>query len=98
MKAKLNQCISGVYRRSENIRIFIDIKAIAALHTISLDDSLLIVGANVSIAELMETLQKAAAKYETYAYAMHLVKHLDLGKTENFFLVKARFNCSYHVF
>lgn len=42
---------------------------------------MLIVGANVSIAELMETLQKAAAKYEKYFYAMHLVKHLDLVAT-----------------
>lgn len=51
------------------------------LHTIALDDSLLNVGANVSINELMETLRKAAAKYEKYAYAMHLVKHLDLVAT-----------------
>lgn len=51
------------------------------LHSISLDDSLLNVGANVSIAELMETLEKAAAKYEKYSYAMHLVKHLDLVAT-----------------
>lgn len=42
---------------------------------------MLIVGANISIAELMETLLKAAAKYEQYAYALHLVKHLDLVAT-----------------
>lgn len=42
---------------------------------------MLIIGANVSINELMETLRIAATKYEQYAYALHLVKHLDLVAT-----------------
>lgn len=72
---------SGVYRRSENISVFIDIKSIPELHTISADASSLTFGGNVSLTELMETLEGAATKCDQYTYASHLAKHLDLVAT-----------------
>ncbi|XP_031636493.1 xanthine dehydrogenase-like [Contarinia nasturtii] len=68
----------GVYRRSENIQIFIDIKAIEELQTIKADESSLIFGGNVSLTELMETLRGAATRCNKYTYGTELAKHIDL--------------------
>lgn len=42
------------------------------------DASALTIGANVSLTELMDTLQMAATKCDKYTYATELAKHLDL--------------------
>lgn len=77
------KCIvsKGVYRRSENISVFIDIKAIPELHAITANESSLTFGGNVSLTELMETLQGAATKCDKYTYGTHLAKHIDLVAT-----------------
>ncbi|KAG4066736.1 hypothetical protein HA402_012803 [Bradysia odoriphaga] len=71
----------GVYRRSEQVTVFIDIKSIRELHTISVNENSFVVGANVSLTELMETLQQAATKYDHYSYGKHLADHIDLVAT-----------------
>lgn len=71
----------GVYRRSDEINIFIDINSIHELHAMTADASALTFGANVSITELMETLKMAATKCDKYTYATELAKHLDLVAT-----------------
>lgn len=68
----------GVYRRSDNIKIFIDTKSIHELHAMTADASALTIGANVSLTELMETLQIAPTKCNKYTYATEFSKHLDL--------------------
>lgn len=45
------------------------------------DTSALIVGANVSLTELMETLNVAGTKCEKYTYATEMAKHIDLVAT-----------------
>lgn len=42
------------------------------------DESTLSFGGNVSLTELMETLRDVSAKYEFYAYALHVANHIDL--------------------
>lgn len=73
--------IQGVYRRSENIKIFIDIRAIEELHTIKADESTLSFGGNVSLTELMETLEQIAKMHHYYEYGIELAKHIDLIAT-----------------
>lgn len=67
-----------MYRRSNDITVFIDIKPIVELHMIVADESTLSFGGNVSLTELMETLREVSAKYEFYAYANHVATHIDL--------------------
>ncbi|XP_055326065.1 uncharacterized protein LOC129579905, partial [Sitodiplosis mosellana] len=71
----------GVYRRSENISVFIDIKSIPELHTMKADESSLSFGGNVSLNELMDTLNGAATKCDKYTYGTELAKHIDLVAT-----------------
>lgn len=51
---------------------------IRELHEITADENLLSFGGNVSLTELMETLRDVCTKYDHYAYAMHVAKHIDL--------------------
>lgn len=74
-------CIQGVYRRSENIKIFIDTRAIKELHIIKADEWSLMFGGNVSLTELMETLERVAKIYDNYSYGAELAKHIDLVAT-----------------
>lgn len=70
-----------MYRRSENIKIFIDIRAIQELHAIKADESSLTFGGNVSLTELMETLERMAKECCYYTYGIELAKHIDLIAT-----------------
>lgn len=45
------------------------------------DASAMTIGANVSLTELMDTLQMAATKCDKYTYATEMAKHLDLVAT-----------------
>lgn len=69
--------ISGVYRRSESIQVFIDVNMVDELHAHSLGNEL-VVGGNVSLTEFMEILTDAANKNEKFGYCKELVKHIDL--------------------
>lgn len=70
-----------MYRRSENIKIFIDTRAIQELHIIKADERSLMFGGNVSLTELMETLEQVAKEYDNYSYGAELAKHIDLVAT-----------------
>lgn len=80
-KIEANFNYLGVYRRSETIKVFIDIQSVHELHAIVVDESALVIGANVSLTELMQTLKIAATKSDKYAYGTEMVKHLDLVAT-----------------
>ncbi|XP_058464982.1 uncharacterized protein LOC131438756 isoform X2 [Malaya genurostris] len=67
----------GVYRRSENLQVFIDVNAIEELHSHSLGSEL-IVGGNVPLTEFMTILTDAASKNSNFSYCNQLVKHIDL--------------------
>lgn len=73
----LNITRIGVYRRNENLKIFIDITGIEALRSHSIDSSELILGGNVSLTETMEILTDAS-KQHGFEYCKHLVDHIDL--------------------
>lgn len=67
----------GVYRRSENIKHFIDINAIGELkkHEISADK--LTLGANLSLTEAMDIFTQAS-KQSGFEYCQQLWQHFDL--------------------
>ncbi|XP_055625820.1 xanthine dehydrogenase/oxidase-like isoform X3 [Toxorhynchites rutilus septentrionalis] len=67
----------GVYRRSDNIQVFIDINSVDELHSHSLGDDLTI-GGSVSLTDYMAILTDAANKNNKFSYAKELVKHIDL--------------------
>ncbi|XP_041769473.1 xanthine dehydrogenase 1-like [Anopheles merus] len=68
----------GVYRRSPSLQVFIDINAVEELHTHSVSNSELVVGASVSLTEFMQILDTAANKSPNFAYCKQLEKHIDL--------------------
>ncbi|XP_058831556.1 uncharacterized protein LOC131690075 [Topomyia yanbarensis] len=67
----------GVYRRSENLQVFIDISSVGELHSHSLGNEL-IVGGNVTLTEFMDILTDASNKNDKFSYCKELVKHIDL--------------------
>lgn len=69
--------VTGVYRRSDKLQIFIDISSVDELRSHSLGSNL-IVGANVSLTEFMSILSDAAAKNPSFLYCLELVNHIDL--------------------
>lgn len=68
----------GVYRRSETIRVFIDIKDIPELHVIIADEKTLTFGGNVSLTDFMETLDRVSSQFEFYSYCKQMADHIDL--------------------
>lgn len=65
----------------EGQRKSLSLSSIAELYTITVNENSFTVGANVSLTELMETLQVAAAKYDFYSYGKRLADHIDLVAT-----------------
>lgn len=67
----------GVYRRSYDIKNYIDVNSIMELSLHSINDSSLILGANISLTEAMEIFEKAA-KQPGFEYCQQLWNHFDL--------------------
>ncbi|XP_050092812.1 uncharacterized protein LOC126575867 [Anopheles aquasalis] len=67
----------GVYRRSEDLEVFIDVNAIEVLRSHSLGTSLT-VGAGTTLTELMELMTNTAKRNPSFSYLEHLVRHVDL--------------------
>ncbi|KAJ6644052.1 Xanthine dehydrogenase [Pseudolycoriella hygida] len=66
----------GVYRRSEDLEMFIDVNDVDELRSHSIGNEL-VIGANVNLTETMDILSKASATHG-FEYCKHLVKHIDL--------------------
>ncbi|KAL9699938.1 hypothetical protein quinque_003379 [Culex quinquefasciatus] len=67
----------GVYRRREDLKVFIDVSSVAELQQCRIDAEV-IVGANVTLDEFIRILEEAAAKNGGHQYLSHFVKHLGL--------------------
>ncbi|XP_030374469.1 indole-3-acetaldehyde oxidase-like [Scaptodrosophila lebanonensis] len=66
----------GVYRRSDNIKAFIDVNSVSELKSYRLSEQILTLGANLSLTETMQIcreLQKTAG----FEYLAQLWQHLD---------------------
>lgn len=67
---------SGVYRRNENIQIFIDITRVEALRSHSIG-SIVTLGGSMSLTETMDIFKKASMR-SGFNYLKYLVDHIDL--------------------
>lgn len=67
----------GVYRRSLNIKQFIDINALPELHHHEVSADSLVLGANLSLSETMDIFEKVQ-KQKGFEYCAKLWKHFDL--------------------
>ncbi|XP_065087118.1 uncharacterized protein LOC135708873 [Ochlerotatus camptorhynchus] len=68
----------GVYRRCENLQVFIDCNSVEELHEVSLNDTTVSVGGNISLSKFMQILQEAAAMNPLFSYCKELAEHVDL--------------------
>lgn len=66
----------GVYRRNENLEVFIDITRVEALRTHSIGTNV-ILGGNMSLTETMDVMKKASMR-SGFQYLKYLVDHIDL--------------------
>ncbi|XP_052896949.1 xanthine dehydrogenase/oxidase-like [Anopheles moucheti] len=69
----------GVYRRNEAIQIFIDVNSVEELRSQDQNSERLMVGGNVTLAELIEILRKAGKKLSDFSYCEEMGKHLLLA-------------------
>lgn len=73
----LSFSFTGVYRRSDDIKTFIDITGVQELHRHQMTKDGLVISANVSLTELMDILTQTA-KTIGFQYVTELVNHIDL--------------------
>lgn len=71
----------GVYRRSHDIKYFIDVNGVADLHKWSSRRNRLTIGANISISETIDILMKMSIDKIEYSYCKDIAKHLELVAT-----------------
>ncbi len=67
----------GVYRRPDNIKLFIDINDVPDLRNYSISDSELVLGANNTLTETQKIFESVSGK-PGFEYCMELAKHIDL--------------------
>ncbi|CAO1351447.1 unnamed protein product [Diamesa serratosioi] len=68
----------GVYRRSTDLKVFIDISSVEELRGYETSATSLDLGGNVTLTEAMEIFTKVAAEKQGFEYLRELVKHIDL--------------------
>ncbi|XP_055687210.1 xanthine dehydrogenase/oxidase-like [Lutzomyia longipalpis] len=67
----------GVYRRREDLQIFIDITGVEEMKTTMIGDTLE-VGSAITLTEFIDFLNEAAALKREFSYCREFVKHLEL--------------------
>ncbi|XP_059612740.1 uncharacterized protein LOC132259204 [Phlebotomus argentipes] len=67
----------GVFRRREDLEIFIDVSGVEEMRIMTLGDTLE-VGAAVTLSEFMGFLSEASEAKREFSYCRQLVRHLDL--------------------
>lgn len=68
----------GVYRRPENLQIFIDINRVPELHRNSISNEGLTIGGSVNLTEVMKILVDAGKQNTGYKYCEDIARHIDL--------------------
>lgn len=68
----------GVYRRSADLKIFIDVMSVEALRAIKVNSDSIELGGSVSLTEAMEVFTKTANENNNFEYLHEVVKHFDI--------------------
>ncbi|KAG5676997.1 hypothetical protein PVAND_006788 [Polypedilum vanderplanki] len=67
----------GVYRRSTDLKVFVDISSVEELKTYKVTENSLEVGGAVTLTEAMEIFTKVANENKNFQYLHEIVKHFD---------------------
>lgn len=65
----------GVYRRSDRLKVFIDVNAVEELHRHSVDQDL-VVGAGLRLTEFIALLEQTAEAHLNFTYCIPMAKHI----------------------
>ncbi|CRL08599.1 CLUMA_CG021336, isoform A [Clunio marinus] len=68
----------GVYRRSADLKVFIDISSVEELRGFKVNDNTLEIGGNVTLTEAMEIFTKVANEKKGFESLKEFVTHIDL--------------------
>jgi xanthine dehydrogenase/oxidase len=66
----------GVYRRSPDLKVFVDISNVAELKAHKLNSDSLELGGNISLTEMIEIFTKAANENKNFEYLREIAKHI----------------------
>ncbi|KAG5676994.1 hypothetical protein PVAND_006785 [Polypedilum vanderplanki] len=68
----------GVYRRSTDLKVFVDISSVEELKAYQVTENSLEIGGAVTLTEAMEIFTKVANENKNFQYLHEIVKHFDL--------------------
>jgi len=68
----------GVYRRSPELKVFIDISNVEELRSYKINENSLELGANMTLSECIKLFSKLADDNKNFSYLHEVVKHFDL--------------------
>ena len=68
----------GVYRRSPDLKVFVDISEVVELKAHKLNEDSLEIGGGVTLTEAMEIFTKVTKENKNFEYLNEVVKHFDL--------------------
>ncbi|XP_070499173.1 uncharacterized protein [Chironomus tepperi] len=68
----------GVYRRSPDLKVFIDISNVEELRSYKINQNSLELGANMTLSECMKVFSKIADENASFSYLHEVVSHFDL--------------------
>jgi xanthine dehydrogenase/oxidase len=68
----------GVQRRSNDLKVFVDVSEVVELKTHKIDPDSLEIGGNVTLTEAMEIFAKVAKENQSFEYLNEVHKHFDL--------------------
>ncbi|XP_070499175.1 uncharacterized protein [Chironomus tepperi] len=68
----------GVYRRSPDLKVFIDISNVEELRSYKINQNSLELGANMTLSECMKVFSKLADENTSFSYLHEVVRHIDL--------------------
>jgi xanthine dehydrogenase/oxidase len=68
----------GVYRRSPDLKVFVDISNVEELCSHKVNADSLELGGNISLTEAMEIFTKVAKENKNFEYLNEIVKHFEM--------------------
>lgn len=68
----------GVYRRSPDLKVFVDISSVEELRKNNINENSLELGGGVTIAESIEIFKKAAAENKKFSYLKDVADHFEM--------------------
>jgi xanthine dehydrogenase/oxidase len=68
----------GVYRRSPDLKVFVDVSEVAELKSFQLKSNSLEIGGNMTLTEAIEIFTKVSSENENFGYLSEVAKHFEM--------------------